>query len=94
MFLNLLASVGIFSWLLHHAGISQAAAFFAAFLFVWGFILVGFIMLIGGKRTIGAVLVTIGSLIFVPVGVGLVAIVGSIRVALRKDPVPELRDVR
>jgi hypothetical protein len=81
LFLNLLASIGIFSYLLHRVGIHSAAMFFATFLIVWAFILVGFIMLIADKRVFGAVLITIGSLVFVPVG--LVAIIGAINVARR-----------
>jgi uncharacterized membrane protein SirB2 len=83
LFLNLLASVGIFSYLLHHVGVQQAAWFFATFLVVWAFIIIGFIMQIAHKRTIGAVLITLGSLIFIPVG--LVAIIGSICVARRGE---------
>jgi hypothetical protein len=81
--LNLLASVGIFSYLLHHVGIQQAAWFFATFLVVWAFIIIGFIMQIAGKRKGGAALITIGSLVFIPIG--LVAIVGSIMFARRGE---------
>jgi len=81
MFLNLLASVGIFSYLLHDVGVQQAAWFFATFLVVWAFLIIGFILLIADRRTIGAVLITLGSLVFIPVG--LVAIIGSICVARR-----------
>jgi hypothetical protein len=83
MFLNLVASVGIFSYLLHNVGVQQAAWFFAVFLVVWAFLIVGFIMMVARKATIGAVLITIGSLVFIPLG--LVAIVGSILVARRGD---------
>ncbi|MFC5431264.1 hypothetical protein ACFPTO_21035 [Paraburkholderia denitrificans] len=83
LFLNMLASVGIFSYLLHHVGVQQAAWFFATFLVVWAFLIIGYIMLIAGKRKGGAVLITIGSLIFIPVG--LVSIIGSILVARRGD---------
>ncbi|SDD88546.1 hypothetical protein [Paraburkholderia lycopersici] len=79
LFLNLLASVGIFSYLLHHVGIQQAAWFFATFLVVWAFIIIGFIMQVAGRVKMGAFLITLGSLVFIPVG--LVAIIGSIRVA-------------
>jgi len=82
LFLNLLASIGIFSYLLHHVGIHSAAMFFATFLVVWAFLLIGFIMLLANRRTIGAVLITLGSLVFLPIG--LVSIIGAIRVARRK----------
>ncbi|CAM2167509.1 conserved membrane hypothetical protein [Paraburkholderia sacchari] len=81
LILNLVASVGIFSYLLHHVGIQPAATFFAIFLVVWAFIIIGFIMQVAGKVRTGALLICIGSLVFVPVG--LVAIIGSIRVARR-----------
>ncbi|MFD1556720.1 hypothetical protein ACFSHT_14010 [Paraburkholderia silviterrae] len=81
--MNLVASVGIFSYLLHHVGIQPAAMFFATFLVVWALIIIGFIMQIAGKTRIGALLISIGSLVFVPVG--LVAIIGSIRVARRQN---------
>lgn len=82
LILNLVASVGIFSYLLHHVGIQPAATFFAIFLVVWAFIIIGFIMQLAGKTRVGALLISIGSLVFVPVG--LVAIIGSIRVARRQ----------
>lgn len=82
LILNLLASIGIFSYLLHHVGIHSAAMFFATFLIVWAFMIIGFILLVADKRTIGAALITLGSLVFLPVG--LVAIVGAILVARRK----------
>ena len=82
LFLNLLASIGIFSYLLHRVGIQPAAMFFATFLVVWALMIVGFIMTVAGRRTIGAVLISLGSLVFLPVG--LVAIVGAIRVARSK----------
>jgi hypothetical protein len=82
LFLNLLASIGIFSYLLNHVGIHPAAMFFATFLIVWAFMIIGFIMLVAHKRVLGAVLITIGSLVFLPIG--LVAIVGAILVARRK----------
>jgi len=84
--LNLLASVGIFSYLLHHVGIQPAAMFFATFLIVWAFLIVGFIMQIADKRTIGAVLITLGSLVFLPIG--LVSIVGAIRFARSRTARP------
>ena len=68
--------------MLHH-DLSQAAMFFATFLIVWAFLIVGFIMLVAKKRTIGAVLITLGSLVFLPVG--LVSIIGAIRIARRKN---------
>ena len=82
LFLNLLASVGIFSYLLHHVGVQQAACVFATFLVVWAFIIIGFIMQIAGKRKGGAALITIGSLVFIPLG--LVAIIGSIMFGSKK----------
>jgi hypothetical protein len=82
LILNLLASIGIFSYLLHHVGIHPAAMFFATFLVVWAFMIIGFILLVAGRRGIGAVLISLGSLVFLPIG--LVAIVGAIRVARRK----------
>ena len=82
LFLNLLASLGIFSYLLHH-DLSQAAMFFATFLIVWAFLIVGFIMLVAKKRTIGAVLIPLGSLVSLPGG--LVSIIGAIRIARRKN---------
>ncbi|RQG99567.1 hypothetical protein [Paraburkholderia dinghuensis] len=85
LFLNLLASLGIFSYLLHHVGVQEAAWFFATFLVVWSFIIIGFIMQIAGKRKGGAALITIGSLVFIPLG--LVAIIGSILYARRGDKV-------
>lgn len=87
LLLNLLASVVIFSWLMHHEDMIHAAMFFVAFLCVWAFAIGGFIALIAGRRKLGAALVTLGSLIYVPVGVGLVAIAGAIRLACKK-PVP------
>ncbi len=84
LLLNLVASIGMFSWLLHHRPPEYAASFFAAFLVVWAFIVIGFILLVARKAKLGATLISIGSLLFVPVG--LVAIVGSICVARRQAP--------
>jgi hypothetical protein len=86
LFLNLVASIAIFSYLLHHVGIQPAAMFFATFLIVWAFLIVGFILQVANKRAIGAVLITLGSLVFLPVG--LVSIVGAIRVARSKTARP------
>jgi hypothetical protein len=83
MILNVLASLGIFSYLLHHVGVQQAAWFFATILVAWAFLIIGFIMQIAGRRKGGAALITLGSLVFIPAG--LVAIVGSILVARRGD---------
>ncbi|MCG5078340.1 hypothetical protein [Paraburkholderia tagetis] len=92
LILNLVASVGVFSYLLHHVGIQPAAMFFAIFLVVWAFIIIGFIMQVAGKVRTGALLISIGSLVFVPVG--LVAIIGSIRVARRqKTPAADGRAI-
>jgi len=100
LFLNLLASVGIFAHLLHHVGVQEAAWFFATFLFVWSFLIVGFIVMVAGKRKIGAALITLGSLVFMIgsvlitrgslpfIPVGLVAIVGSFLVARRGNTRP------
>ena len=38
--LNLLASIGIFSYLLNHVGVHPAAMFFATFLIVWAFLII------------------------------------------------------
>lgn len=93
--LNVLASIGIFSYLLNHVGIHPAAMFFATCLIGWVFLIVGFIMLLARKPAVGAVLVAIGSLtfvgavvltgkalVFVPVAV--VSIVGAILAARRR----------
>lgn len=85
LILNLLTSLGIFAYLLRH-DTSSAAMFFAVFLIVWAFLIIGFILQIANKRTLGAVLITVGSLVFLPVG--LVAIVGAILVARRKTVQP------
>ncbi|HEY1609464.1 MAG TPA: hypothetical protein VGG24_09370 [Paraburkholderia sp.] len=92
--LSLLASIGIFSWLLHRVGIHPAAMFFAIFLLAWAFLIVGFIMLLAARPTVGAVLIAIGALAFlgaVPLTINalvflpiaLVTIVGAIMVARR-----------
>lgn len=93
--LNVMASIGVFSFLLHRVGVQQSAWFFAICLCGWALLIVGFIMLVARKPQIGALLVGLGSLAFlgaVPltlnalvfVPVGLVATVGAIRVARRK----------
>lgn len=93
--LNLLASIGIFSYLLNHVGIHPAAMFFATFLIGWALLIVGFIMLLARKPTVGAILIGIGSLVFVGavvltskalvfVPVALVSIVGAILAARRR----------
>jgi hypothetical protein len=86
LILNLVASVAVFSYLLHQVGVQQAAWFFATFLVTWAFLIIGFIMQVAGKRKGGAVLITIGSIVFIPVG--LVSIVGSILIARRRDRTP------
>jgi hypothetical protein len=86
LILNLVASVAVFSYLLHQVGVQQAAWFFATFLVTWAFLIIGFIMQVAGKRKGGAVLITIGSIVFIPVG--LVSIVGSILIARRRDRAP------
>jgi hypothetical protein len=99
LILNLVACVANFSHLLHDVGTEQAATFFATFLVLWAFLIIGFIMQLAGKVKVGAVLLTLGSLVFVvgsvallPVGTlvyvsaiaGIVTIVGALRVARRR----------
>jgi hypothetical protein len=86
LILNVLASLGIFSYLLHDVGVEQAAWFFATILVAWAFLIIGFIMQIAGRRKGGAALITIGSIPFIPAGI--VAIVGSILVARRGEKFP------
>jgi hypothetical protein len=98
LILNLVACVANFSHLLHDVGNEQAATFFATFLVLWAFLIIGFIMQLAGKVKVGAALLTVGSLVFVagsvallPVGTlvyvsavaGIVTIVGALRVARR-----------
>jgi len=99
LILNLLACVANFSHLLHDVGKEQAATFFATFLVLWAFLIIGFIMQLAGKVKAGAVLLTLGSLVFVagsaallPIGLlvyisfiaGIVTVVGAVRVARRR----------
>ena len=93
--LNLLVSIAFFGGLMTYQqyhpmaefmGVSYkvcAALFFTAFLCEWGFALGGYVALIGKRYKLGAVLVTLGSLLYVPFIVGLVAIIGAIRLAVR-----------
>lgn len=99
LILNLVACIAVFSHLLHHAGNQPAAMFFATFLVLWAFLIIGFIAQLAGRMTIGAVLLTLGSLVLVAgsavlltAGVlmfaaavaAIVTIVGAIRVARRR----------
>jgi hypothetical protein len=99
LILNLLACVANFSHLLHDVGNEQAATFFAIFLVLWAFLIIGFIMQLAGKVKAGAALLTLGSLLFVvgsayllPIGTlvyvsaiaGIVTIAGALRVARRR----------
>jgi hypothetical protein len=92
LILNLVASIVVFSYLLNHVGIHPAAMFFATFLIGWAFLIIGFIMLLARKPMIGALLIGLGSLVFVGavvltskalifVPVALVSIVGAILAA-------------
>jgi hypothetical protein len=99
LILNLVACVANFSHLLHDVGKEQAATFFATFLVLWAFLIIGFIMQLAGKVKPGALLLTIGSLVFVvgsaallPMGplvylsavAGIVTVAGALRVARRR----------
>ncbi|HEY4801896.1 MAG TPA: hypothetical protein VIH96_04670 [Paraburkholderia sp.] len=99
LILNLAACVASFSQLLHHVGNQPAANFFATFLVMWAFLIIGFIMLLAGRHKGGVALLTIGSLIFVganvvlfgsgmfviaAVVVAILTIVGAVRVARRR----------
>ncbi|WP_322015358.1 hypothetical protein [Paraburkholderia sp. J12] len=94
LILNLVACVAVFSHLLHHVGNQPAAMFFATFLVMWAFFIIGFIMQLAGKVKMGAALLTIGSIVlvvgsftFLPIGplvflaalAGIVTIVGALR---------------
>ncbi|HKT92718.1 MAG TPA: hypothetical protein VJS18_11155 [Paraburkholderia sp.] len=100
LILNLVACVASFSQLLHHVSNQSAANFFATFLVMWAFLIIGFIMLLAGRVKGGAALLTIGSLMFVGANVVLfgasvfaiaaalvavVTIVGAIRIARRRQ---------
>ncbi|MEM5331853.1 hypothetical protein VSR34_35690 [Paraburkholderia sp. JHI2823] len=99
LILNLAACVASFSQLLHHVGNEAAANFFATFLVMWAFLIIGFIMLVASKVKGGAALLTIGSLILVGANVvlfgssifviaalvvAIVTIAGAVRVARRR----------
>lgn len=99
LILNLVACVANFSHLLHYVGNQQAASFFATFLVLWAFLIIGFIMQLAGKVKVGGALLTLGSLILLagsamllPIGVlmivsaiaAIVTIVGAIRVARQR----------
>lgn len=99
LILNLVACVANFSHLLHHVGNDPAAMFFATFLVLWAFLIIGFIMQLAGKVKMGGLLLTIGSLVllggsFVLLPMGLlvvmaaiaavVTIVGAIRIVRRR----------
>jgi hypothetical protein len=99
LILNLVACVASFSQLLHHVSNQSAANFFATFLVMWAFLIIGFIMLLAGRVKGGAALLTIGSLMFVGANVVLfgasaftiaaavvavVTIVGAFRIARRR----------
>ncbi|MCP3712940.1 hypothetical protein M3I54_39640 [Paraburkholderia sp. CNPSo 3274] len=99
LILNLVACVASFSQLLHHVSNQSAANFFATFLVMWAFLIIGFIMLLAGRLKGGAALLTIGSLIFVGANIVLfgasafaiaaavvaaVTIVGAVRIARRR----------
>lgn len=57
----------------------------------WAVSLIGFIMMLAGKRKVGSILMIIGSIIFVPLG--LVAIIGARR-ACNKDSMASLEERR
>jgi len=99
LILNLVACVANFSHLLHHVGNQQAASFFAIFLVLWAFLIIGFIMQLAGKVKVGGALLMLGSLILfvgsamlLPFGLlvitaalaAIVTIVGAIQVARRR----------
>ncbi|WP_322055471.1 hypothetical protein [Paraburkholderia bannensis] len=100
LILNLVSCVANFSHLLHFVGKEQAANFFATFLVLWAFLIIGFIMQLARKARMGALLLTIGSLVFMvgsavmlPLGLlvavsfvaGIVTIVGSVRIARSQE---------
>ncbi|CAG9271891.1 hypothetical protein [Paraburkholderia unamae] len=99
LILNLAACVASFSQLLHHVGNQPAANFFATFLVMWAFLIIGFIMLLANRLKGGVALLAIGSLLFVganvvlfgsgvfviaAVVVAILTIVGAVRVARRR----------
>jgi hypothetical protein len=99
LILNLVACVASFSHLLHHVGNQPAANFFATFLVMWAFLIIGFIMLLARKVRGGAALLTLGSLLFIggnvllmgsglfviaAVVAGVITIAGAIRVVRQR----------
>jgi hypothetical protein len=99
LILNLVACIANFSHLLHHVGNEPAAMFFATFLVLWAFLIIGFIMQLAGKVKMGGLLLTLGSLVLVggslvllPIGLlvvisavaAIVTIVGAIRIARQR----------
>jgi hypothetical protein len=99
LILNLVACVANFSHLLHHVGNESAATFFATFLVLWAFLIIGFIMQLAGKVKMGGLLLALGSLLLVggslallPIGLlvgisvvaAIVTIVGAIRVVRQR----------
>jgi hypothetical protein len=100
LILNLVACVANFSHLLHFVGKEQAANFFATFLILWAFLIIGFIMQLARKARMGALLLTLGSLVFMvgsaillPFGLlvivsfvaGIVTIIGALQVMRRRE---------
>jgi hypothetical protein len=100
LILNLAACVANFSHLLHFVGKEQAANFFATFLVLWAFLIIGFIMQLARKVKMGALLLTLGSLLFMvgsavllPFGLlvvvsfvaGIVTIIGALQVMRRRE---------
>lgn len=98
LILSLVACVTNFSHLLHHVSKESAAMFFATFLVMWAFLIIGYIMQLARKAKMGALLLTLGSLLLVggsfvlmPFGplvllavvAALVTIFGTVRIALR-----------
>jgi hypothetical protein len=99
LILNLVACIADFSHLLHHVGNQEAAMFFATFLVMWAFLIIGYIMQLAAKVKMGAVLLVLGSLLLVvgsfvqlPFGAlvmlsvvaAIVTIVGALRVAQKR----------
>jgi hypothetical protein len=100
LILNLVACIANFSHLLHFVGKEQAANFFATFLVLWAFLIIGFIMQLARKAKMGALLLIVGSLVFMvgsamllPLGLlvavsfvaGIVTIAGALQVMRRRE---------
>ncbi|MBN3858133.1 MULTISPECIES: hypothetical protein [unclassified Paraburkholderia] len=100
LILNLVACIANFSHLLHFVGKEQAANFFATFLVLWAFLIIGFIMQLARKAKMGALLLIVGSLVFMvgsammlPLGLlvavsfvaGIVTIIGALQVMRRRE---------